>query len=297
MMDRLTSMGIFIRVVELGGFAAAAKDADISPAMAAKHIRALESRLGARLLHRTTRRRSLTEAGQMYFERCKRLLAAADEAEASVTALKAAPRGQLRITAPVSFGTKRLAPALAAFLHDYPEVNVELVLSDRVSDLVEEGFEAAIRVGRLADSQLIARPLQPYRSVLCASPHYLRRRSRPRTPRDLLDHDCLDFSYAGPRGRWRMTRDGAEETVTFAPRLRANNGEALRQAALAGLGIVLQPEVLLGDDVAAKKLVQLLPSWTHAERPMHLLYQRDRHATPKLQRFIEFVLERFGPDA
>lgn len=172
-------------------------------------------------------------------------------------------------------------------------MNVELILSDRVIDLVEEGVEAAIRIGRLADSQLIARPLRPYRSVLCASPEYLRRRGRPTSPQDLAAHDCIDFSF-GARGRWRMSRDGKEQIVHFTPRLRANNGEALRQAALAGVGIVQQPEMLLADDIAAKRLTRLLPAWTLREHPMQLVYVKDRQATPKLQAFIEFVLSQFG---
>ena len=294
-MDRLTSMAVFVRVVELGGFAAAAKEAEMSPAMAAKHVVALETRLGARLLHRSTRRRSLTEVGHLYFEHCKSLMAAVAAAESSVSALRAAPRGTLRVTAPVSFGTQRLAPALSEFLQKYPDVTVELMLSDRVVDLIEEGFEVAVRIGRLADSQLVARPLRPYRSVLCASPDYIRRRGRPRSPADLPAHDCLEFSFAGPRGRWRLSRGGDEHIVRFIPRLRANNGDALRQAALAGLGILLQPEVLIGNDVATGRLTRLLPAWSPPERPMHLIYIRDRQATPKLQAFVSFMLRQFGP--
>jgi DNA-binding transcriptional LysR family regulator len=295
-MDRLTSMSIFVRVVALGGFAAAAREADISATMAAKHVQALEARIGSRLLNRTTRRQSLTEVGQVYYERCKKLLAEIDAAESSVSQLRAAPRGTLRITAPVTFGTKRLVPALAELLRAYPDVNVDLQLNDRVVDLIDEGFEAALRVGHLKDTQLVARPLDPYRSMLCASPDYVRRRGRPRTPQDLLAHDCLGFSFAGIRGRWRFSRDGEEQTVTFTPRLRANNGEGLRQAALAGVGIVLQPEVLLADDVRENRLVRILPTWKLPARPLHLVYLRDRQATPKLQCFIDFIVERFKAD-
>jgi DNA-binding transcriptional LysR family regulator len=292
-MDRLTSMAVFLRVVALGGFAAAAREAGLSPTMVAKHVQALESHLGSTLLNRTTRRQSLTEAGHVYHAHCKRLLADIDAADRSVGQLRATPRGTLRVTAPVTFGTRRLAPALADFLRTHPEVNVDLVLNDRVVDLVDEGFEAAIRVGHLPDSQLVARPLQPYRSMLCASPDYLRRRGRPKTPGDLAAHDCLGFSFAGVRGRWRLSRDGEDATVAFTPRLRANNGEALRQAVLAGAGIALQPEVLLADDVRHKRLVRLLPAWSLPSRPLHLVYVRDRQSTPKLQCFVDFVVERF----
>jgi DNA-binding transcriptional LysR family regulator len=286
-------MSVFVRVVALGGFAAAAREADISATMVAKHIQALEARLGARLLNRTTRRQRLTEAGRTYYERCKGLLNAVDAAETSVSALRASPRGTLRITAPVTFGTTRLAPALAQYLREHPEVNVDLVLNDRIVDLLEEGFEAAIRVGHLEDSQLVARSLHPYRSVLCASPNYLRRRGRPRLPQDLESHDCLGFSVTGARGRWRLLQSEGEQTVTFTPRLRTNNGESLRQAALAGIGVVLQPEVLLEDDVKSGRLVRVLPSWKLPARPLHLVYARDRLMSPKLQAFIEFILKRF----
>lgn len=293
LMDRLTSMTIFVRVVALGGIAAAAREADISATMAAKHIQALEARLGSRLLNRTTRQQSLTEVGQIYYDHCKKVLAEVDAADSSISQLRSAPRGTLRITVPVTFGTKRLAPALADFLKRYPEVNVDLSLNDRIADLIDEGFEAAIRVGHLADSQLIARPLHPYRSMLCASPEYIRRRGRPKTPQDLLEHDCMGFSIAGARGHWRLSRDGKDQHVNFVPRLRANNGEGLRQAALAGVGIVLQPEVLLADDVREKRLVRILPAWELPTRPLHLVYARDRRITPKLQCFIDFIVERF----
>lgn len=292
-MDRLQSMGVFVQVVELGSFAAAAKAANLSATMIAKHVSALERRLGSRLLYRTTRRQGLTEVGKIYFDRCKSLLAEVEAAECSVSLLQGSPRGTLRITAPVTFGARRLAPALAEFLRIHPEVSVDLSLSDRVVDLIEEGIEAAIRVGRLSDSRLVARPLRPYRSLLCAAPAYLRRRGTPKSPADLASHCCLGFSYAKRPGRWQLAQGGEERIVQHTPRLQVNNGEALRQAALAGAGILMQPEVLLADDVKAGKLVRLLPSWSLPEQPMHLVYAKDWHMTPKLQRFIEFALAQF----
>jgi DNA-binding transcriptional LysR family regulator len=292
-MDRLTSMSIFVRVVTLGGFAAAAREADISATMVAKHVQALEAHLGCRLLNRTTRHQRLTEAGEVYYDRCRRLLSEADAADSSVSQLRTAPRGRLRIAAPVTFGTRRLVPALADYLELCPDVTVDLSLNDRVVDLVDEGFEVAIRVGHLADSQLVARALHPYKSMLCASPEYLRRRGRPKSPQDLHAHDCLGFSFSGIRGRWRLVQDDKDQTVMFTPKLRANSGEGLRQAALAGVGIVMQPEVLLAEDVKAKRLVRLLPAWKVPSRPLHVVYVRDRQMTPKLQSFIDFAAERF----
>jgi DNA-binding transcriptional LysR family regulator len=293
MIDRLTSMAIYVRVVELGGFAAAAKEVDISATMVAKHIQALERRLGARLLNRTTRSQGMTEVGRLYYDRCKLILADVDAAESSVSVLRAVPRGTLRITAPVTFGTRRLAPALAKFLRQFPDVNIELSLSDRVADLIDEGFEAAIRIGSLSDSRLVTRRLGPYRSILCASADYLRRRGQPKTPQDLTAHDCLGFTFSTRRCRWRLFRGTEESTVNFTPRLLANNGEALRQAALAGLGVVLQPEILLAGDVREKRLVRVLPEWSTSARPMHVVYVADRQATPKLQSFIDFVVGQF----
>jgi DNA-binding transcriptional LysR family regulator len=173
-------------------------------------------------------------------------------------------------------------------------VSRDQVRGDRVADLVDEGFEAAIRIGALADSRLVARRLQPYRILLCASPEYIRRKGQPKAPQDLAAHDCLGFSYAGPRGRWRLSRGNDERTVNFTPRMLANNGEALRQAALAGLGILSQPEILLTEDVKQKQLVRVLPTWSLPAHPMHVVYVADRHATPKLQCFIEFIVKRFG---
>lgn len=293
-MDRLTSMAIFVRVVSLRGFAPAAREAGISATMVAKHVQALEKRLGVRLINRTTRRQALTEAGSVYYERCRRLLAEADLADSSVSLMRETPRGTLRVTAPVSFGTRRVAPALADFLKLYPEVRVDLTLSDRVIDLVEEGFEVAIRIGRPVDSQFIARPLHPYSSVLCASPDYIRQHGQPKVPQDLLEHDCLGLTLAGVRGRWRLRRGGEEQVVAFTPRLRIDNGEGLRQAALAGAGIVLQPEVLLAGDIAAGDLIRILPSWELPSRPVHLLYMRDQLGlTPKVRCFVDFVVQRF----
>jgi len=293
-MDRLTSMEVFVRVVELGGFAPVAAEADITPTMVAKHIKGLETRLGARLLNRTTRRQSLTEAGHHFYERCKVLLADVQAAEACVSDFRAAPRGVLRVTAPVSFGAHRLAPAIPEFLRRYPDINIDLVLNDRVIDLVDEGFEAAVRIGALKDSQLVARPLGAYSSLLAASPAYLRLNGVPRTPGDLRQHACLGFSVSRGAVRWRLTDAEQEQAINVMPRLRANNGEALRQAALAGAGIVLQPRVLIGDDVENKRLVHVLPKWAPPSRQAHLVYVRDRQTTPKLKSFVDFVVARFG---
>ncbi|MDR3428533.1 LysR family transcriptional regulator [Silvimonas sp.] len=293
-MDRLLGMQVFVRVVDLGGFTAASVEFGISPTMVGKHIRELETRLGARLLNRTTRRQSLTEAGRTYYQRCRQALVEVEAADASVDQLRAAPRGELRISAPTSYGACQLAPALTDFLQDFPEISASLHLNDRVIDLVEDGFDVAFRIGTLSDSGLIARPLKPYRMMLCASPAYLARHGTPQTPGDLARHECMDFLRWENEHTWRMFGKDGEMQVQVPARLTINNGIALRNAALAGFGIVLQTEAVLADDLASGRLVQLLPDYAPPARPMHLIYQADRQPTPKLSEFIRFALERFG---
>lgn len=293
-MDRLQSMEVFVRVAERGGFSAVAKEIGISPTMVGKHIRALEERLGARLLNRTTRRQGLTEAGAAYLERCSRVLAELEGAEASVADLRRTPRGVLRIGSPVTFGTQCLAPVLARYLADNREVSVELVLNDRPMDLLEEGLETAIRIGRLEDSSLVARRLLPYRSTICASPDYLAREGRPRTPADLARHNCLGFLYWDRRKRWRLLSASGETRVKAQGNFTANQGQALRMAALAGIGIIMQPEILVADDLAAGRLVRVLPRHAPPERPMHLVWLPERRPSPRLRSFIDLIAERFG---
>ncbi len=293
-MDRLRGMEVFVAVVDSGSFTAAAEAFNISPVMVGKHIRALEQRLGARLLTRTTRRQSLTEIGRQYCERCRAILAEIQAAESGAEAMRATPRGTLKLSAPVSFGTQLLAPAMADYLALHQEVSLDLNLNDRVIDLVEEGYDAAVRIGALDDSGLIARPLRPYRMVICASPDYLARAGTPRTPADLARHQCLDFMHWNKRVRWKLNNDGANHAEVPASRFRSNNGQALRMAALRGHGIVMQAEILLGEDVASGRLVSLLEKHVPLPRQMHLVYPRDRQATPKMTTFIDFMLERFG---
>jgi DNA-binding transcriptional LysR family regulator len=295
MADRLTGMEVYVRVVERGSFAAAAHELQLSPQMVAKHVQSIEARLGARVLQRTTRRHGLTEAGRLYYERCKLILADVEAAETSVSELQAAPRGTLRVTAPVVAGTHWLMPVIAGFLEAFPEVRVELALHDRVVDLVDEGYDVALRSGALESSGLVARPLAPLRMLLAASPAYLKRCGTPRRVADLVHHECLGFSHWTHRDRWRLVGPAGEESVRIAGRLQANNGDALRQAALAGAGIVLQSDLLLAEDLKSGRLQRVLPRHAPPPRPAHLLYRPDRRAGPKLQRFVEYVLQRLGP--
>lgn len=291
-MDLLDSMKVYVLAVEKGSLSAAAAASGMSATMAGNHLRTLETRLGTRLLNRTTRRQHVTAFGQDYYARCKEILRLVAETDAQAQQLQLAPAGKLRITAPVTFGTEALMPALAHYLERYPDVSVNLALCDRVVDLVEEGFEAAIRIGPLPDSGLIARPLAPYRLMICAAPAYLARRGTPATPAELSGHECLSFSPSALT-HWRLTGDDGESVVPVAGRVQVNHGQALRVAALHGLGIVLQPAILLQEDVRAGRLVQLLPGHTLPSRPVNVVYLPDRYRTPKLRSFVDFLVERF----
>ena len=293
-MDKFVSMEIFVAVVEAGSLTAAAERFEISSAMVGKHIRSLESRLGTRLLTRTTRRQSLTEIGRQYYEQCRRILADVRHAESLAEAMAAAPRGVLKVTVPLTYGVEVFSPAMIDYLSAWPEVTLELDLSNRITDLVEEGFDAAVRIGHLADSSFVARPLKPYRMRACASPAYLARAGIPRTPADLVHHECLGFLHWGREGTWRLGGESAAHNPLRAGRFRANNGQALKVAALRGFGLVLQPEALLAREIESGELVSVLEEHLPPGAPVHLVYPRDRRATPKLTSFIDFVMERFG---
>jgi len=292
--DKFVSMEIFVAVVDEGSLTAAAERFHISAAMVGKHIRSLETRLATRLLTRTTRRQSLTEIGRQYYEQCRRILADVKDAESLAEAMAATPRGVLKVTVPLTYGVEVFAPAMTDYLGAWPDVSLELDLSNRVIDLVEEGFDASVRIGQLADSSFVARPLKPYRMRACASPAYLQKHGMPRTPADLANHECLGFLHWGREGVWRLDGDTVDENVLRAGRFRANNGQALKAAALRGFGLVLQPEVLLAREIASGELVPVLDDFLPDGAPVHLIYPRDRRATPKLTSFIDFVIERFG---
>jgi DNA-binding transcriptional LysR family regulator len=295
-MDRITGLSVFTKVVESSSFAAAARHFGLSPAMVSKHVVALEERLGARLLNRTTRRVSPTEIGRVFYERATRILADIDDAEQAASALQATPRGLLRVNGPLSFGTRQLAPAIADYLAACPEVEIDVTLTDRIADLVEEGFDLAIRIGRLADSSLIARRIAPCLIVACASPDYLAKRDAPQQPADLAGHNCLGYSYAALRNEWRFTSPKGVESVRVAGRLNANNGDVLRLAALRGEGIILLPSFLVGDDLAAGKLVPILPGYAPDALVIQAVYPHSRHLSVKVRSFVDFLVARFGQE-
>ena len=284
-------MQAFVAVAEHGSFSAAASRLQVSAVMAGKYIQQLEAHLGAALLQRNTRRQRLTEAGTAYLAGCRQVLEQVQQAEADVAGLQVQPRGLLRVSAPTTWGSCVLSPVLSELLRAQPLLNIELDLINRRIDLIEDGFDAAIRVGPLPSQELVARPLPPYAMSLCASPSYLRRRGTPRTPADLEGHDCLShLAWRGGHG-WQLANG---EQVDWEARLTSNDGYALREAAVAGAGLVLQPTALLAGEIAAGRLKPLLRDYLPEPRPMHLIYLPDRRPRPRLQCFVDFVMARLG---
>lgn len=293
-MDRLLSMTVFAKAVELGSFSAAADAFRMSPQLVGKHVQTLEQHLGVRLLNRTTRRQHLTEIGANYYEKVKVILAEVESAEGLAAESKARPSGRLRINAPVSFGIHALMPRLTEYMAAYPEVQVEVSLANRYVDALEEGADAVFRVGELSDSSRIARRLAPYRLILCAAPSYLNAHPPIKSPPDLASHECLGFAYTELRTHWSFNGPEGLVTVPVSGRLMIDSGEALLMAARAGMGVLLQPAELIEPELEAGRLVRVLPKYRPPDRPLHLLYAPDRQMTPKLRSFIEFAVAAFG---
>ena len=295
-MDRLASMAAFLRAVDLGSFAAAASALDMSPQMIAKHVAHLEARLGARLLNRSTRRQSLTEIGRAYAEQCRVVLAEAERADLVADAARGVPRGMLRVNAPVSYGSCQVVPLITGYLRRHPGVEVDLVLSDRFTDLIEDGFEVLFRIGPLARTSLRAHRLSQYQTVACASPGYLAEHGAPLTPADLGSHECLVYGRPDEPAldEWHFIRDGRPHRVCVRGRLRVNTAQALLAAALDGFGIGLIAEDLVRDALVSGRLMRVLADHQTPARPVHMLTLPDRRQTPKLKNFIELVLERLG---
>ncbi|MBH1636450.1 LysR family transcriptional regulator [Stenotrophomonas maltophilia] len=290
-MDTLRCMQAFVAVAERGSFAGAAEQLQVSAVMVGKYIQQLETHLGTALLQRNTRRQRLTEAGSAYLAGCRQVLEQVQQAEADVAGLQIQPRGLLRVSAPTTWGSCVLAPQLAGLLRAQPQLNIELDLSNRRVDLIEDGFDVAIRVGLLPSQEVVARPLPPYAMSLCAAPSYLRKRGTPRTPADLEGHDCLShLAWRGGHG-WQLANG---EQVDWEARLTCNDGFALREAAVAGAGLVLQPTALLAGEIAAGRLKPLLRDYLPEPRPMHLIYLPDRRPRPRLQCFVDFVMTTLG---
>jgi len=293
-MQDLNLFAIYARVVESGSFAEAARRMNISRSAISKAIAKLEKNLGAQLLNRSTRHLSLTEAGAVLAEHSAHILDEAEQAERVVNSLQAEPRGLLKVSASVAFGTLHVAPALADFLARYPEIRIDLTITDRPVDLVEEGYDVMIRVTNEPDLNLVARKLAPVRRELCATPQYFQKNGTPQTPEELIKYNCLDYTLSGEQGYWHFTGPEGDIAVPVSGTLRINDDDALSQAVLAGLGIALLPTFTVGKDLQSGKLQAVLSEYIAVERYVYACYLPSRHIPAKIRSFIDFLAMRIG---
>jgi DNA-binding transcriptional LysR family regulator len=295
-MDKLEAMNAFTKVVATRSFAEAGRRLGLTRSAVSKAVMELERELGARLLDRTTRQVSPTEAGLAYYERCISILAQVEETEIQISRLHDEPKGVLKINAPMSFGMLYLGAAVADFMARHGDLHVELTLDDRFIDPLAEGVDVTLRIGTLTDSSLIARRIAPARRVLVASPGYLARHGTPATPADLVTHRCLNYGHASFQQRWPLTEGGKPVNVPISAALSSNNGDVLRAAALRDNGITILPTFMVGPDIKAGRLAVVLPDNQPLELGIHALYAPNRYLAAKTRVFIDFLLERFGPD-
>jgi DNA-binding transcriptional LysR family regulator len=296
-MSKIQEMSSFAAVVEAGSFVAAADVTGLSKTAVSRHISDLEQRLGVRLLHRTTRRLSLTDEGRTFFTRVKDVLSAIDEAESELTARSVEPSGLVRVNAPLTFGTMHLAPLWAPFVDAHPKVSLDVTLSDRTVDLVEEGYDLAVRIATSPGSNVVSRKLASTRVVLCASPRYLQAHGTPQHPRDLSKHAVISYAYWSGGDEWTFTGPQGPVSVKVRSRIHANNGDTCRIAALADQGIILQPDFLIGADLRRDTLVELLPKFRSVELGIHVVYPTRKHLPLKLRRLIDFLVAAFRSPA
>ncbi|MDH4608698.1 LysR family transcriptional regulator [Pseudomonas sp. BN102] len=293
-MNLFEDMRVFVVVVETGGFSAAAQRLNIAKSVVSRRMSALERHLECRLFNRTTRRLSLTETGLDYFERTQRILRDLAEAEEATRSLQSELRGRLRLAAPMSFGLKYLSPALNEFMRAYPGLEVELDLNDRYVDLVNEGYDITLRIGRLSDSTLVARELGPCPHAVCASPGYLAAHGRPEAPDDLREHTCLGYKNRANSSQWQFLMGREWRSVAIRPRLMANNGEVLVQAAVDGLGLVSLPRFLLAESLANGQLVEVLQDYPLPSSQIYAVCPPGRRLPAKVRAFIDFLVDRFA---
>jgi len=293
-MDRFEEMRVFVTVADAGSFVQAARALARSKAAVSRHVANLEARLGVRLLHRTTRKLSLTSEGEVFLARCRELLGELEESEAEITSRSGQAVGRLRVNAPVTFGIRHLADLWGTFQQRHPQVTLDVTLSDRLADVVEEGYDVAIRVARLPDSTLISRRLSTTRLVLCASPAYLRRAGTPTQPSELAGHAVWAYSYFAPGDEWPFEGPDGPVTAHIRPTLRTNSGDTCLAGALQGRCIVLQPSFLVGEDLAAGRLLEILPEYRSLALGVHALYPSRRHVAPRIRLLIDFLVEAFA---
>ena len=283
----LNELLVFVKVVQAGSFVGAARDLGMPTTTVSRKVSQLEERLDARLLQRTTRTLNLTDVGRAYFQHAQRVVAELEQADLAVSKMQDVPKGQLRVTTPLNFAV--LGPIIASFLSRFPEVDLEMVCADRVIDLVQEGFDVAIRAGQLPDSALIARPLGALHGYVVASPAYLKRHGKPKEPRDLERMPCVAFGAGAERTTWRLHKDGKSQSVHVRARLVANDFDVLAQAARSGLGIAVLSAFRCEEDLRRKKLMRVLCDWCSPPVPLHAVYPSTRHLSPTVKAFLDHL--------
>jgi DNA-binding transcriptional LysR family regulator len=290
-MDRFLSMQVFAAVADAGSFVGAANALGLSKPVVSRQVADMEAHLGVRLLHRTTRRVSLTPEGAAFHARCKGLLADLEAAEDEVTHRADRAIGVLKVNVPVSYGIRRLAPLWGLFMARHPQVALDVTLSDRFVDLVDEGFDLAVRIGRLGDSSLVSRRLGSTRLVLCASPDYLRQHGQPTQPQDLTRHATIGYSLLADGDVWRFEGRDGPVAVKVTPRMWSNSGDTCCAAARSGVGVILKPHFLVAEDLSSGALVALLPGWRAPELGIHAVYPTRRHLAPKVRLLVDFLAQ------
>jgi DNA-binding transcriptional LysR family regulator len=293
-MDKLASLRAFAKVVELGSFSEAGRTLRLSRSAISKYISDLENELGVQLLNRTTRQVSPTENGQLYFERAIGVLSELDAADQAVTHLQATPRGLLRVNAPMSFGTLQLGPAIADFMERYPELRIQLVLSDEQVDPVQGGLDVTLRIADLESSSLIARKIMPVDRVVCASPEYFERHGTPKHPSDLRDHNCLAYGFLSTGNQWKLTGKDGDHWIQPPWTLCVNNAEVLRDAAINARGITVLPVFIASDALRDGRLQTCLADYHPPQLTLYAIYPPTQHLAMKVRLFIDFLVERFG---
>ncbi|UFZ01699.1 LysR family transcriptional regulator [Bradyrhizobium ontarionense] len=293
-MDKLSSLRAFVKVVESGSFAEAGRQLRLSRSAISKYIGELEQSLGVQLIVRTTRHASPTETGQRYFERAVSILAELDAADQAVSQSQAAPRGLLRVNAPMSFGTMRLGPVVADFMVGYPELQLQIVLSDDLLDPVQDGFDVTLRIAELESSSLVARRIMPVERVICAAPAYLARHGTPDSPEELRRHTSLTYGFLLTGNQWKLTGRDGDHWIQPAWTLCVNNAEVLRDVAIRGQGIALIPRFIAADALASGALTAILSDYVAPPLALYAIYPPTRHLSVKVRLFIDFLVERFG---
>lgn len=293
-MEELRQMAVFAAVVEARSFSAASRRLDLSKSVVSKAVSDLERSLGARLLNRTTRSMSLTDAGSVLYEHCVRVVEEMHQARLAVGQFNSAPRGLLRVSASVAFGTLHVAPALPQFLARYPDVRIDMVIGDRIVDLAEEGFDLAIRISKEPAPNLVARRLAEVNRKIVATPDYFAKHGIPAAPADLASHNCLTYTHFNPQDTWRLQGPDGRITVPIKGNLRLNDDEALSEAVLGGLGVALLPTFIIGKEIQTGRLQAVLSDYVPSERYIHAVYLPTRHVSATVRAFIDFLLERFG---